>query len=97
VITVVWAREPLPAAGPSVFLAGPSAEAGSGVKSWRPAAVDELHAQSTSPLTVLTPESRGGVRADRYEEQVVLRAVGRVPTWGVGFRRGVRAGAGEVG
>jgi hypothetical protein len=69
VITVVWAREPLPA-GPTVFLAGPSANAGSGVESWRPAAVDELRAQSTSPLTVLTPESRGGVRADRYEDQV---------------------------
>jgi hypothetical protein len=69
VITVVWAREPIPA-GPAVFLAGPSAHAGSGVGSWRPAAVDELRAQSTSPLTVLTPESRGGVRADRYEDQV---------------------------
>lgn len=68
-ITVVWAREPIPA-GPSVFLAGPSAHAGTGIESWRLAAVEEIRAQSTSPLTVLTPESRGGVRADRYEDQV---------------------------
>ncbi|GLY54854.1 nucleoside 2-deoxyribosyltransferase domain-containing protein [Lentzea sp. NBRC 102530] len=75
-ISVVWAREPIPE-GPAVFLAGPSAHAGSGVESWRPAAVDELRAQSTGSLTVLTPESRGGVRADRYEDQVGWECVAR--------------------
>ncbi|MEU4743615.1 hypothetical protein AB0G02_24560 [Actinosynnema sp. NPDC023658] len=33
----------------------------------------------------------------RYLEQVVLRAVGRVPVPDVEFRSGVRVGAGEVG
>lgn len=71
-ITVVQAREPLTAAirrGPSVFLAGPTAEAGSPVPSWRPAAID-LFARcwtSPAPLTVLTPENP--VRADRYDDQ----------------------------
>ncbi|MEU8378702.1 nucleoside 2-deoxyribosyltransferase domain-containing protein [Streptosporangium sp. NPDC048865] len=68
-ITVVWAREPIPE-GPSVFLAGPTAGADT-VPSWRPAAIDALTAawNSDQPLTVLTPESRGGVRAERYEDQ----------------------------
>lgn len=69
-ITVVMAREPIPA-GPSIFLAGPSAVRGSGVPSWRPDAIAALEAAWTrdEPLTVLSPESRGGVRADRYEDQ----------------------------
>ncbi|WP_329812702.1 nucleoside 2-deoxyribosyltransferase domain-containing protein, partial [Streptomyces sp. GSL17-113] len=42
------------------------------VPSWRPAALNALAAQwtSTQPLTVLSPESRTGQRADRYEDQV---------------------------
>jgi hypothetical protein len=69
-INLVMAREPIPT-GPSVFLAGPTPERGSGVPSWRPDAVDNLEAQwsGEQPLTVLSPESRGGVRAVRYEDQ----------------------------
>lgn len=69
---LVYAREPLPAAGPSVFLAGPTPRADGAVPSWRPDAVGELAAQWTgrSPLTVLTPESRDGVRAVHYDDQV---------------------------
>lgn len=68
-ITLVWAREPIPA-GPSVFLAGPTPRAGDGVESWRPAAVEAIEAAWTgAPLTVLTPESRGGVRAKHYDDQ----------------------------
>ncbi|MER6830803.1 nucleoside 2-deoxyribosyltransferase domain-containing protein [Streptosporangium sp. NPDC000563] len=68
-ITVVWAREPIPA-GPSVFLAGPTPRAGT-VPSWRPDAIDALTAAWTGPqpLTVLTPESRGGIRAKHYDDQ----------------------------
>uniref|UniRef100_UPI003F498973 nucleoside 2-deoxyribosyltransferase domain-containing protein n=1 Tax=Streptosporangium sp. CA-235898 TaxID=3240073 RepID=UPI003F498973 len=68
-ITLVWAREPLPA-GPSVFLAGPTPRAGT-VPSWRPATVDALAAAwaGRQPLTVLTPESRGGIRAKHYDDQ----------------------------
>lgn len=70
--TVVYAREPLPASGPSVFLAGPTPRAGGDVPSWRPAAIEELAARWTGeqPLTVLTPESRGGIRAQHYDDQV---------------------------
>ncbi|WP_443055834.1 nucleoside 2-deoxyribosyltransferase domain-containing protein [Streptomyces sp. NBC_00690] len=66
------AREPLPAHGPSVFLAGPTPRLGGPVESWRPAATTELAAQWTGPqpLTVLSPESRGGVRAAHYDDQV---------------------------
>ncbi|WP_267487557.1 nucleoside 2-deoxyribosyltransferase domain-containing protein [Streptomyces sp. DH12] len=65
------AREPIPA-GPSVFLAGPTPDKAAPVPSWRPAAADALAAQWTGPqpLTVLSPESRDGRRADRYEDQV---------------------------
>jgi len=71
-VNVVWAREPIPAEGPSVFLAGPTPRAGREVPSWRPAAIEELAAQwaGTETLTVLTPESRGGVRAAHYDDQV---------------------------
>jgi len=69
-LTVVFAREPIPAGGPSVFLAGPTPRSGE-VPSWRPDALDALSAQWTGPvpLTVLTPESRGGVRATQYDDQ----------------------------
>lgn len=69
-INVVMAREDIPQ-GLSVFLAGPTATAGSGVPSWRPDALAELEQQwpREEPLTVLSPESRGGIRADRYEDQ----------------------------
>lgn len=40
-LTLVYAREPIPASGPSVFLAGPTPTAGD-VPSWRPAAIEEL-------------------------------------------------------
>ncbi|GAA1376652.1 nucleoside 2-deoxyribosyltransferase domain-containing protein [Streptomyces beijiangensis] len=69
-ITLVCAREPIPA-GPSVFLAGPTPRVGSS-PSWRADALEELAAQwaDGQPLTVLTPESRGGVRAEHYDDQV---------------------------
>ncbi|MFJ4879923.1 nucleoside 2-deoxyribosyltransferase domain-containing protein [Streptomyces sp. NPDC088745] len=69
-INLVMAREPIPV-GPSVFLAGPTPDKAS-VPSWRPAAAETLAAQWTGaqPLTVLSPESRHGQRADRYETQV---------------------------
>ncbi|MFE1116177.1 hypothetical protein [Streptomyces rochei] len=40
--------------------------------SWRPKALGLLTARwaGAQPLTVLTPEPRGGVRAERYENQV---------------------------
>jgi hypothetical protein len=70
-VNVVWAREPIPRRGASVFLAWPTPRAGE-VPSWRPAAVTELATQWTGdgPLTVLTPESRGGRRAAHYDDQV---------------------------
>jgi hypothetical protein len=69
---LVCAREPLPASGPSVFLAGPTPGDGDGVASWRPAALAEAAAQwdGPAPLTVLSPESRGGARARHYDDQV---------------------------
>jgi hypothetical protein len=71
-VRLVMAREPLPTSGPSVFLAGPTPDKSLPVPSWRPAALDLLTALWTGPetLTVLSPESRNGVRADRYEHQV---------------------------
>ncbi|WP_410614239.1 nucleoside 2-deoxyribosyltransferase domain-containing protein [Amycolatopsis sp. lyj-109] len=70
-LTLVMAREPIPEAGPSVFLAGPTPRLGDAVPSWRPAAVRELAAQRGGrPLTVLSPESRGGKRAAHYDDQV---------------------------
>lgn len=71
-LTLVWAREQLPNGGPSVFLAGPTPRLGGSVESWRPAAVEALTAQwiGPGPLTVLSPESRGGKRAKHYDDQV---------------------------
>ncbi|MEV8636887.1 nucleoside 2-deoxyribosyltransferase domain-containing protein [Streptosporangium sp. NPDC051023] len=70
-VNLVMAREPLPV-GLSVFLAGPTPDKSAPVPSWRPAAAAALAAQWTGdqPLTVLSPESRHGERADRYETQV---------------------------
>ncbi len=69
---LVMAREPLPTEGPSVFLAGPTPDKRTPVPSWRPEAARLLAEQWTGkqPLTILSPESRNGVRADRYETQV---------------------------
>nr|WP_234010651.1 nucleoside 2-deoxyribosyltransferase domain-containing protein [Streptomyces sp. SPB074] len=68
---VVMAREPLPV-GPSVFLAGPTPDRAAPVPSWRPEAARLLGEQwnGEEPLTVLSPESRDGKRADHYETQV---------------------------
>ncbi|MDH6544118.1 nucleoside 2-deoxyribosyltransferase domain-containing protein [Streptomyces sp. SPB4] len=70
-VNLVMAREPIPA-GPSVFLAGPTPDKSAPVPSWRPGAADALAAQwaGAQPLTILSPESRHGRRADRYETQV---------------------------
>jgi hypothetical protein len=76
-VTVVWAREPVPTGSPSVFLAGPTPRA-EAVPSWRPAAIRALTAAwvGPQPLTVLTPESRGGRRAAEYHDQVEWEASG---------------------
>lgn len=70
-VNVVMAREDLPT-GPSVFLAGPTPERKSRVPSWRPDAVDILATLwgYDGPLWAISPESRGGGRAKRYEDQV---------------------------
>ncbi len=77
-ISVVMAREEIPGE-PSVFLAGPTPERGSGMPSWRPDAVVECAARWSDPrpLCVLSPESRGGIRADRYEAQVAWEFAAR--------------------
>ncbi|MET0417486.1 MAG: nucleoside 2-deoxyribosyltransferase domain-containing protein [Actinoplanes sp.] len=69
-VTVVYAREPIPAE-PSVFLAGPTPR-DELVRSWRPDAIAALDAAWAGPerLTVLSPESRGGIRAQEYDDQV---------------------------
>lgn len=71
-VNLVMARETLPAGGQSVFLAGPTPDKSAPVASWRPEAVCALAEQWTGDrqLTVLSPESRHGERADRYETQV---------------------------
>lgn len=78
-VGLVWAREPLPGDGLAVFLAGPTPCAG-GTRSWRRAAFEEIGAQYTGnkALTVLTPESRDGHRADRYEDQVTWETEARL-------------------
>lgn len=71
-IHTVWAREPLPPEGtPSVFLAGPTPRAGGPVSSWRPPMIEMIRWlwRHTAALTLLTPESRGGVRAAHYDDQ----------------------------
>jgi diadenosine tetraphosphate (Ap4A) HIT family hydrolase len=71
-LQLVYAREPIPFSDQMVFLAGPTPVAGGDVPSWRPAAIEALAQQwaGPGPLTVLTPESRGGVRAEHYDDQV---------------------------
>lgn len=71
-VRLVMARELIPTTGSSVFLAGPSPALGSDTPSWRPEAVEALRAtwRGRVPLIVLSPESRNGVRAERYEQQV---------------------------
>jgi hypothetical protein len=77
-VSVVYAREPLPTAGTSVFLAGPTPRTDS-VPSWRPDAIAEAAAQwrGAQPLTVLSPESRGGKRAAHYDDQVEWETAAR--------------------
>lgn len=69
-IQLVMAREHIPT-GPSVFLAGPTSHSPA-VPSWRPAAIEALGREWTGaePLTVLSPESRHGIRAEVYGQQV---------------------------
>lgn len=71
-VNVVMAREPLPDPGPSVFLAGPTPRRANPVPSWRPDAIDLLTRSWSGPgtLTVFSPESRGGVLAENYDDQV---------------------------
>lgn len=69
---LVMARETYDPAAPSVFLAGPTPDKSRPVPSWRPEALALLSQLWTGPepLTVLSPESRNGKRAERYEHQV---------------------------
>lgn len=75
-INLVMAREEIPP-GPSVFLAGPTHS--DRTQSWRPAALCALDAAWTGGqvLNVLSPESRGGVRADSYRDQVDWETMAR--------------------
>jgi hypothetical protein len=70
-VRLVMAREHIPA-DPRVFLAGPTPDRSAPVPFWRPKALDLITVRwaGAQPLTVLTPESRCGVRAERYENQV---------------------------
>ena len=85
-VNLVMAREPLPA-GPAVFLAGPTPDEDAPVPSWRPAATAALAAQwaSDQPLTVLSPESRNGERAARYEDQVDWETAARAAAGAILF------------
>ncbi|UUU44291.1 nucleoside 2-deoxyribosyltransferase domain-containing protein [Streptomyces sp. NBC_00162] len=85
--TVVYAREPIPSTGPNVFLAGPTPRAAGDVSSWRRAAIDELSARWTGEqrLTVLTPESRGSVRAQHYDDQVGWETAARAAAHAILF------------
>lgn len=84
---LVFAREPIPAAGhPSVFLAGPTPRAGDDIESWRIAAIREITAQwGDSPITILTPESRSGVRAAHYDDQVSWETTARAAATAILF------------
>jgi hypothetical protein len=53
-LTVVWAREPIPA-GPSIFLAGPMPRASLPVPSWHSAAISLLGERCTRPIRFTTP------------------------------------------
>lgn len=78
-VDVVYAREDIPSGARAVFLAGPTPRAGASVESWRPAAIAELATRwkGDQPLTVLTPESRGGKRAEHYDDQVEWETAAR--------------------
>ncbi|THA29196.1 hypothetical protein E6R18_25120 [Streptomyces sp. A1277] len=78
-LRIVWAREDLPVTGPAVFLAGPTPRLGDDTESWRPAALNQLAEQwaGEEPLTVFTPESRGGIRAEHYDDQVEWETTAR--------------------
>ncbi|MFE8925807.1 hypothetical protein [Streptomyces rochei] len=78
-VRLVMAREPIPA-GPKIFLAGPTSDKSAPVPSWRPEAARLLARQWTGEqlLTVLSPESRHGERAECYED---LRLGDRRPRW----------------
>lgn len=113
-LRLVYAREALPTAGPAVFLAGPTPRAGGEVPSWRPAAAEALAEQWTgaAPLTVLTPESRGGKRARHYDDQVgwetdaravadailfwIPRDLNVLPGWTTNVEFGLDIGTGKV-
>lgn len=77
-LTIVWAREPIPTGGTSVFLAGPTPRS-SEVPSWRPAAIEALTDRwdGAEPLVVFSPEDRGGFRAADYDDQVEWEAKAR--------------------
>jgi hypothetical protein len=71
---LIMAREGLPQGHASVFIGGPNVERGD-QEPWRHRAVDLIRARwaevgGGQPLAVLSPESREGRRADRYEDQV---------------------------
>lgn len=85
-VHLVMAREPLPD-GPAVFLAGPTPDKKAPVPSWRPEATRLLAEQWTGeqPLTVLSPESRNGRRADRYEDQVDWETAARASATAILF------------
>ncbi|MEE1735436.1 nucleoside 2-deoxyribosyltransferase domain-containing protein [Streptomyces sp. BE147] len=85
-VRYVMAREPIPA-GPIVFLAGPTPDKSAPVPSWRPEATRLLGEQWTgqTPLTVLSPESRHGERADRYETQVDWETTARAAATAILF------------
>ncbi|MEU9617010.1 nucleoside 2-deoxyribosyltransferase domain-containing protein [Streptomyces sp. NPDC048209] len=85
-VRLVMAREPIPA-GPTVFLAGPTPDKSTPAPSWRPEATRLLAEQWTgqTPLTVLSPESRHGERADRYETQVDWETAARAEATAILF------------
>lgn len=70
-VEVIYARETIPTGRPAVMLLGPTPRTGT-VPSWRPPAIDLLadRWRGDEPLVVLSPESRGGKRAEHYEDQV---------------------------
>jgi hypothetical protein len=86
-VQLVMAREPLPETGPSVFLAGPTPDRSAPVPSWRPAALKALADQWTAAdvLTVLSPESRNGQRAQSYEHQVDWETAARASASAIMF------------
>lgn len=75
-IDLIMAREIIPP-GPSVFLAGPTHT--DPAQSWRHEAIQLLEKAWVGPrsLVVISPESRGGMRADRYEDQVWWETISR--------------------